>query len=115
VYKVLSPMHRLQYSEKELDILKGYLNPTLDPNGYIGNWAPIATIAIDLYNILNLRGEDLDTLYGHKYLYDAVKENIPQRHWQTMYHIPLKEMPLLINHKDPLIVAIAKWRLSIAR
>lgn len=96
-------MHRLQYNKKEYDTLLEYLGP-------LPHYS-IAYLTMALESIT----EDPTTDYDHKQLYVAIKNNTQQSIWQTIYHTPLHDIPLLINSENPTVQAIVKWRLAIAR
>lgn len=53
--------------------------------------------------------------YESQQIYESVRRKLMPKYWQLIYHVPLNKIPLYINHTDPMIVAIALWRLEIAK
>jgi hypothetical protein len=96
-------MHVLKFSEQEIRRLYDILDAivvhevdTLDLKrtiGYLLNWDPNA-------DRFHMRCKD---------------DNLKQHIIQAIFNLPLKHIPLQINHKSSCIRAIAKWRLELAR
>jgi hypothetical protein len=106
-------VHRLQFSKEETDLLATRLNALIESGA--GTMVGVLIFGSDLECCLTHIKSDPLTPIEHQYIYQSVKENVDQCYWQVMYHTPLSKIPLLINHKDPLVVTIVKWRLEIAR
>lgn len=102
-------MHRLHFSCADIEKLKERLE-SADYNSPV-NW----NRGFELRDVLRMRNESLSDDYGQKCFYDSVKENSHPFILQIMFHIPLKDIPLYINHKTNIVRAIVAWRLDIAR
>jgi len=106
-------VHRLQFTKADTDLLAKRVESLFSPatEDHISAILKGEELWSQLLSIVN----EPDTPNEHQYIYDSIKNKVDQRYWQVMYHTSLKRIPLLINHKDPIVVAIAMWRLEIAR
>lgn len=103
-------MRRLQFSKEEFVVLEGHLNSLYNANKH-----PYLWLANDLLQVLYSVPAGSCTSYEHKWIYESIRNATIERIWQVIYHTPLEDIPLLINDKHPVVVAIALWRLEIAR
>lgn len=111
-------MRRISFSKAEYDLLYDRLQPVAElerapDTPTIDRYA--AQYATDMSKALKSIHQDPATEYESRQICESMKHNTVPRYSQVIYHTPLKNMPLLINHEDPLMRAIALWRLEIAR
>jgi hypothetical protein len=96
-------MHALKFTEQELNKLAATLE-SLD-------WRSDFEV-VDLQRVVS---RTIDWEVCDRFRERCQDDNLRQHIIQTLFHLPLKQIPLLINHKSLVIRAIAKWRLDIAR
>lgn len=111
-------MHRLQFSKEQYDKLSSWIEsvrfiPSSTRASVIERYAAqhAQSLTAELSNI----HQDPANEYENKQIYESIKRDLIPKYWQLIFHVPLNKIPLYLNHTDPLIVAIAKWRLDIAR
>jgi len=92
-----------QYTREDLKLLMDTLGPLL--------YLEVRDI-IRSYD-LAIMGSDGDVAAG--FFSTCLSTNVPRKQFQLLFHETLDQMPLHVNDKDPVMRAIAKWRLTIAK
>lgn len=106
-------MKRLEYTTEELKMLRGYIQPYVVDSYLHDKKTPIGSMR-RLYDTITPCPVCTNP-YDHRWVYEAVKANVCESVTELMYHTPIKKLPLLINHKDPVLRTLVLWRLSIGR
>lgn len=111
-------MRRISFSKAEYDLLYDRIQPvaaleTASVSSIMDRYAAQDAQLISI--ILKSIHQNPVSEYESRQICERMKQHTTTRYPQMIYHTPLKNMPLLINHEDPLIRAIALWRLEIAR
>jgi len=105
-------MHRLQYSKQDIALLRGYLEKLDDVDMPYSDHNAVYR----LYDILySQRYSKLARDAHHLDLYEKIKERVAIHVLQVIYHLPLKLIPLYVNHGKVIIRTIAQWRLALGR
>lgn len=97
------PCHN-NYTREELKTLIATLGPL--PHADVKHIARVCNKAI------RASIEDTAEVFFNTCLYSTVVSK--EEHW-VLFHAPLEDIPLEINNRNPLIQAIAKWRLTVAK
>lgn len=103
-------MHRLHHSNPNLQILRGYLEELDDDaQPYSDNHE-----VFRLYDILQSHKHSKITKpTHHSALYNKIKGAVTQLSLQLIYHMPIKQIPLYVNHRKNITKTIVKWRLDL--
>jgi hypothetical protein len=94
----------IQYTRKDLEILLGILGPYSN--------MIVRYIARACEKALKKSEENIAPTFFSVCLYSYY---ISKKEYQLLFQKTLENVPLHINDKNPIIQAIAKWRLTIAK
>lgn len=110
-------MHKLTYTPAEynnllMDLESSY-EGVKDNYEFSKNWGRNKHSSIVEITRL-IRRSLVRSLYKYS-LYKRLKDELTQHEFQILYHEPFKNLPLLISHRNKIVVVFVLFRLKIGK